>query len=233
MFCSKFVIAGALGIASLTATVAPASAAIISQTQSIGMQISNWSYSLVFNKFNPALGTLTAVNFTLDGAIQGTIFVENKSKKAAVVTSNLSAQITLTRPDTTQIVVALPPAVPFIDALAKYDLVTNYAGPSGVTHSGIFSQQTVSHTSPLPNSDLVDFTGLGTISLPITATATSFISGPGTMSAGVTTEASADVTVEYVYNSNSVPEPTSLALFGSGLIALGAFTRRRKNYLAK
>lgn len=230
MFSRKILLGTILATGTVMASALPASAAILSQVNSIAAQTTNWSNSLSYNLFNPALGTLTSIKFILDGTVEGTIELENTGTSGATITSNLQATITVTRPDTSVIVLTIP-AASFVDNLAAYDGVPDFGGASGIIHSSVFSASTDTAISPPPLSDLSLFTGIGTILLPIDALATSNASGTGNYMSAFNTIAGAKLTLEYNYtptDTNTVPEPGTLALLGTGLFAARSFRRRSK-----
>jgi len=172
----------------------------VCHTASIPLQATNWNQSMTFPKFDPALGQLVSIDFTLGGHIEGQARAESLDSSPTVVTLNFQADITLTRPDLSVIVVTIPIAT-FNDTFTAFDGVLDFGGTSGTTHSGITANASNSASSPRPLSDLVLFTGLpnapGTITLPVTAAGTSIAQGSGNVASLFNTSASATCTVCY------------------------------------
>ena len=105
-------------------------------TASIPLQSTNWNQSMTFPKFDPALGQLVSIDFTLNGHIEGSVREESLDGSPTVVTTNFQAQITLTRPDLSVIVVTIPIAN-FNDTFTAFDGAIDFGGTSGVSHLGI------------------------------------------------------------------------------------------------
>lgn len=166
--------------------------------------------SMTFPRFDPALGTLTQISYSLTGGAQGSAAAENLSPSApSNLTMNFAAQLQLTRPDLSVIVVALPLAT-FNDTLSPFDGAIDFGGPSGVFHGGINASNTNSAISPPPISDLALFTGMpgnpGTITLPVIGTAASTAMGNGNEVFQFLTQVSADCTICYTYTVNTPPD---------------------------
>jgi hypothetical protein len=188
-------------------------------TGSIPLQTTNWTSSITIPRFDSALGTLQTIDFTLTGDIQGTARAENEDAQPAQINTTFSANLSLTRPDNSLIVVTIPIAN-FSDNLSAFDGVLDFGGTSGVTHSGIMATNSTSVTSPPPLSDLVLFNGPpglpGTITLPVIATGSSVATGSGNLTTNFSTQASADALVCYKYTNDPPNFPTcNTQLMGS------------------
>jgi hypothetical protein len=184
-------------------------------TDSIPLQNTNWNGNVSIPQFNPALGTLLSIQFTLSGNVQGSASAESLDGQPTIVNTQSSAMITLQRPDLSVLVITTPVAN-FSDAFTAFDGVIDFGGTSGATHAGINVTDTDMATSPPPLSDLVLFTGVGNIILPVVAQGTSQANGAGNLITQFTTMASASVEVCYTYEVNSPPvftEPTCGATY--------------------
>ena len=195
----------------------------------IGQTTTNFTVNTNVNQFDPALGTLTGIQFTLTGAVQGTVKFESLDAAPSTVTSNLAATIKLLRPDNSTIAVVLP-TVSATTNLTAYDGILDFDGTSGRTFANVTN--TDSSTTGMMNSaaDLALFQGLGNISLPVTASASSSASGAGNLVTQFSTTAGADGSVTYFYTT-STPEPsTTILMLSSGLVLFPIIRRKlRKN----
>jgi hypothetical protein len=166
---------------------------------SIPTSTTNWNNSVSIPKFDPSLGTLTGIHFTLAGTATGSAKAESMDAAPSLVTLNFQCTLTLTRPDNSIIVVAIP-LQQFGDQFTAFDGVIDFGGTSGATHPNLLvtDSQTV---DSLTASDFALFTGPagapGTILLPITALATSGATGAGNIVSQFSQTASALVGVCY------------------------------------
>ena len=173
-------------------------------TDSIPLQSTNWAGSVSIPKFNPNLGTLQSITYTLTGRVEGSTRVESLDAAPSLVTTSLQADITLTRPDLTVLVVTTPLAQ-FVDNFTAFDGVIDFDGTSGEARLNIVTQDQDQAVSPPPVSDLALFTGAGNIVLPIAASGASTAVGSGNLITQFLTQAAATVEVCYTYLPNTPP----------------------------
>jgi hypothetical protein len=209
-----------------------AQATILTQTfsQSIAVQSTNWTDMLNMPLFNPALGTLLSIDFELTGMVQGDAQFESLDSSPNTVNTQLSALITLSRPDLSTILTATP-AFTTTDSVTAFDGTIDFGGTSGKTYSNQSANTQTTATSPPPASDLLLFTGIGTIGLPASAVATSSAQGPGNLTTLFSTEAGADLKITYTYDDRGaqvIPEPAISVMVGGGLLGLGLLSRRKR-----
>lgn len=203
-------LASALAFAGL-ASVLPA------QTQCFRVDVQQsalpWSSSAVFPKFDPALGTLTSIQFDIYPVVSGQARVENTGSTPVSSTLHFAGDFTLRRPDNS-VIVSSTPFQNFRDNLAAFDGNLNYSGPSGQTHNGAQASSHDAHTSPLPQSDLALFTGTGNITLPFAAVSSCGVSGGSSLSTSFTIGGSARVDICYNYiedcNHNGIDDRIDL-----------------------
>ncbi|MFQ3549970.1 MAG: choice-of-anchor E domain-containing protein [Armatimonadota bacterium] len=201
-------------------------AASVSYSDTISLSQTNWNSTVTIPKFDSSLGTLTSIEFSLIGFVSGSTAFENLDASPATVTTNLSAMLKLTRPDSSTLVISLPVANTS-DYASEYDGITDFNGTSGKTYSNLSASATESFISTLA-SDFALFTGTGNIILPVTATGTSSGSGAGNLLLQFTTNASADVFVKYNYEPDVIPEPASIVALLGGIAGIGGVALKRR-----
>lgn len=206
-----------------------ANAAIITQSQTITQSPTNFTENLTFDLFNLGSGfELTKVSFSIDGDVFGSASVESLDASPSVINIELSVTLTLFDPFNSPLVVSIPLFAQSFNAGA-FDGTIDFAGASGASFTGLNASQLVTEEyTDAPT--LIDFTGPGTIMLDFVAQGSSSGSGAGNLVSQFATEASGTVDIVYEYHSTSVSvsEPSVIALFGLGLIALGGMRRNRK-----
>lgn len=211
----------------LIASTSAANAAIITQSQTITQQKTNINTSLIFNLFNLGPGfELTKVSFTIDGDVFGSASVESRDSEPSTIDMELSVTLTLFDPSNSALVISIPLFSQSFNATA-FDGLIDFGGTSGATFTGLNASQSVTE-SYTDAATLAEFTGPGVISLGFTAIGTSQGSGAGNLVSEFSTQASGDIEVVYEYRSTVVSEPSIVALFGLGLIALGGMRRSKK-----
>jgi fibronectin-binding autotransporter adhesin len=167
------------------------------QTIDIAAQAPGWTVPADIVRFNPALGTLESVNLWLDGTLDASLQVENTGPVATGVSASVQTPVTIDG-------LTVTPTVAMGTTLAAYGGTMGFTGPSAATLSGLVGTAwgTIEFGNP---ADLTQFTGLGTFTLPVTATGTSGLSGGADMLSRLVSETGAELQVSYTY----LPAPTA------------------------
>ena len=237
---------------------------IQSTAASGGLTPTNWSAStaginnpLVFNQFNPSLGTLLSVDITLTTNIRNdyelifvptpiitTIDVATTSTTDPAVLNDPSLRasltdgpsVTLFGPNGAQIFGAPATRQP-VDFVQMTESSGTWSSLLPVTDSHYIAptvtQQSFSRSLTASDSPSLfsDFIGTGTVGLPVAATAySSFFSSSGNGGGAVLTEANASVEIQYAFvgAQQLTPEPASILLLAVGFT--GILVARRKSW---
>jgi hypothetical protein len=180
--------------------------------------LTDWTGSLSFPMFNSALGTLTEVDMTLNGAMQTTLTVTNNSPDSS--SGNAKTEVQMSVQDAG--LHFSPPQIDFNSPAFGYSL----AGGGNVT-SGLLTSSSSNSAVYTLSAILAEFNGPGTIVLPAsTFTQTLLANTGGNTAASQVTQA--DLTGTVTYHYNPVPEPSTFALFGVAALGLLACARRRR-----
>lgn len=148
-------------------------------TQDVAVQSTDWSTTKTFARFDPALGVLQRIELEMIARCEADLRVESFDNAPTIANSTAAFAVQVARPDASPIAVSAP-SISFSDTLSAFDGVLDFDGTSGESHLGIVAADTqlASLTSP---ADLALFTGPagvpGTISLQLSASATSFTTG--------------------------------------------------------
>jgi hypothetical protein len=188
----------------------------------------DWTQSINFPQFDPSLGTLTQIDFSINGTLTGTAKAENTGNGSITPTLNLAATMSLS--DSLGTVLAqTKPLVANTASLTAFDEAFDFGGTSGVTFSGL-SQSYSTNTIATAAGDLALFKGNGSISLNYgSAGASQVLNGGGNIITQFITSSDGNASITYEYTPVEVPEASTWAVIGFVGFA-GGFTylRRRK-----
>lgn len=175
----------------------------LTYTDTIALQRTDWAETMTFPRFDPAQGVLIAIDFKLEGGLEGSAKFESLDSENATITVGMAAQVDLQRPDGSLITKANPEAAVTAE-ITSFDGAIDYAGGSGRTFErliGLDIAETDLFTTP---TDLLLFTGLGVIDLPVRASGASRGEGAGNLALSYRTTASALVHVTYIYTAPAI-----------------------------
>ena len=211
-----------------------------------------------FTQFDPSLGTLEAIDFSVDGSIVETVtFTNTNTASKTVQNVTLDATLDMQDPSGDTVTTAIPSyavgnvTVPGTNAGPGNNNITVSTGDPGpsasTTEVYLLSSGTIFDIQPPPGNvndaasiDVTPF--IGTSGCSITDTCgTIDLFGEGDASYGETAQpngvtgspagtASGTFTLQYTYLATPIvtPEPATLFLFGGALVAIGVAKRRKK-----
>lgn len=200
-----------------------AAAGTVTETASVPMSATDWSATAKVKQFDPLLGSLQDIGFGLTGILHGTIGVENLEPTASTIYGSVASTVTLSAPGAGRVLSVSPSAVASA-ALAASDGKIDFAGTSGRSFSVSSTRSAATSYAAGaggPQLPVAPFVGTGTVALPVTASATSGISGPLDLAARTRAAAGAKVTVTYGLG----PPPTTggYGTFGASAASLAGF----------
>jgi len=197
---------------------------VVCFSETIPTTPTDWNRVVGLRQFDPQMGVLLGVTIELSGAMQGSYGVESLDSEPALATAHFAFDFTLLDYSSTP-VTFMTAATTITDALAPFDGRLNFAGTSGVFHSGLAFADSRSYSPALTPASLTAFVGTGEIGFTVSARRASVITGPGNLYSQFETTAGAVLQVCYTYapdcNSNGIPDDVELAggafdLYGPG-----------------
>jgi hypothetical protein len=215
-----------LGLAGLVASLAmgkPSQADSVTYISTVVPDQSiPFSVPLTLPLFNPSLGTLTGVTLSVDATITADIQVVNiNTSPMAFTNATASVPVTATGPGGATATVTAMAVVPSGTAAPG---LNDFPGVAGST-SGV---------NPVSPADFSLYIGTGTFTgtLSVVAPTGTFSgSGPPGLFFGGTATAGGSIDVTYTFTP-AVPEPSSMALLGIGMVSLLSWRRVFKRYTA-
>lgn len=209
---------------------APADAAVITQTQNQNFNVNTGVQNLSWNQFNPALGTLLSVEYFVNGTLTGSFQVQNQSANASITARNSQTFMF------TQFLGAGAPAAFAGGTLAPISTtpLTDLAGTSIAPSSTQIFTLTGPQALTVPSTNLTPsaayFTGLGTVNSNIEQLPSVNVTG-GVFQvdmSGLNVNGIATLIYRYEDGIAAVPEPSTVAFAGFGLLAFAAKRFRSK-----
>lgn len=220
----KTTMLAAFSALSLAATAMANPGAQVCHDVSLPATRTNWNSLVTIPKFDPTLGELIRVRWRIVGQVSGGVSFESLDASSTTIATSLSASISLTRPDSSLLSVALP-VVNNTDAASAFDGTIDFGGTSGKSYTGL-AGSAMATSSSTTAADLALFSATSpgeTISLPVNASGTSSGSGAGNLLLLFETFAAASVRVCYEYTI--IPAPSAMSMLALGGIMA---TRRRR-----
>lgn len=175
---------------------------------SVPPTVTDWSQQLNVPQFNPALGTLRAVEIVSRASISTMqIRVENQSPTPSTSTVTVAGQLTLSGPGV--VVTLSPEANTGSFVLPAFDGTLDFAGPSSRTFDPVVAT-TDNRDQPTrltAASSLASYTGRGTVAFEAIGRSTINATSTGSLNLNIAPQAAASIEVIYRYIPNNDLRP--------------------------
>lgn len=204
--------------AGLGSTVAAGTSGPFTTSTPVPLTKTDWSSTLAFPKFNPALGQLTQVDISITAYLETILTVTNTASSASTGTAKTEVAVTVTDP---LLLISMGPD--FFSPNFAFSLA-----PGGSVTSGLLAKSATDSQSFTSAGILSEFTGPGTITMDAdTFTQAWIIFNGGNSNVVQVTKASTTGCVTYHYTE--VPElpASALALLPAAVGLLARIARRK------
>lgn len=235
MFGTKLIVPAVVATIGISLAAAPASASVITYDGSTVTGTTDFTDAAsTVEQFNSNLGTLQSVTITIGDSFTSTLTVANNSSSASSGSAQTNVAVGFEDAGglftADQLIVSNGTAINAATTASTQPSkgLYNLAGGAHISFPGLTGSATPVSTNALTAANiLAEFTGSGTIALDVSSlTTTSLTNTGGNTAASQVTTATVTDSVTYTYTPAKVPEPVSIALLGTGVLALG-FLRRR------
>lgn len=221
----------ALAIATVIGSSSGTQAASVTYQSTTFTGVTPYTQNLSVTKFDTSLGTLTGISITVSSQASAAIGVINTGgNDAAFTNASASSQVTVSTTVGTTTSVDVTASTGNVSGIAAANATTNISGPLGAL---VTSGAAIISAADFGN---YEGSGSGTVDLKVDAGIGTYTgSGVSGLFFGGSTTVASYVSVTYEYTpAAAVPEPTSSAMFGIGVVlAVGLGWGRRRREMRK
>ena len=205
-----------------------AQGAFVIEVDTFGPNLTDFTDTVTLKKFDPNLGELVRVTYTLDGTIAGEITADSENPVPRNVTLTVAGTISVKDGGSTRLEVSSSTSSGIVPLAADNEAggFPDYVGTDATTFPAVNAES--DSVSAVDAATLSWFTATfldETFSWDIDAKGMSEATGSGNLAVLVQQYSSGTVTVRYEYNT-AVPEAGTY-LSGLGLLGMAAFAVRR------